>query len=190
LTRHNKEIDMTRHTLRIWLVLTALAGCAGATAAARAAPDGCEILRRTVLRTALVTADGTGAIPALRSRPGQILVCHYTAMAVTRGFAEALTYSNVYVDWQTPDRERGDLCLSGNLAQCYPAGRPGVPVSPGDAAWVADSWYALLHALEPLMPGGFGKDVTRFTRDGLEVGLRQELTRTLQGRSYQEYGVR
>jgi hypothetical protein len=172
--------------MKRWILISAMAvivlGAAPMSRAATAAPDGCVVLEETILRLVRRGADDGALDPLLRLHAGRTLVCRYSAEAITAAFSQAMAQQNIYVSWQTPEEQRGDLCLSGNVAQCYPRGNPAVPLSHDDAAYLAESWYAVLRAVGDAMPQGFRGDVVRFSPAGLAAGLAQELGRSRVGR--------
>ena len=151
---------------------------------------GCRALEQTVHAAVLQASEGGTAMRLQQglAHAGQ-LECSDTARAVTAAFTRAMARGNVYLNWQW-DRDRGDMCLSGDLSQCYPRGNPFVPLPRADAAFVADSWFAVVRALGKSMPQGYFTDVSRFTTTGMAMALDAELERRTGGRLRQGYATR
>lgn len=83
---------------------------------------------------------------------------------------------DLYITWLTPERQRGDACLSRDLAQCYPDQDPLVPLfSVYDAAFVARQWRAVRAAVSAAMPAGTESDVVRFDPEMVGYRLRARL---------------
>ncbi len=166
---------------------------AGATADTREArtTDGCQELESSVYRAVLAASAGWHR-PLTGHAAGAdwTLVCAESTRAVSAGFTKAMMQRNVFLSWTSPDQERGDMCLSADLSQCYPNRNPYVPMGAGDAAFVADSWHAVQRAIAKSMPGGHDRDLTRFAQSGMTRQLDAELARTLRGRSQQAYYFR
>lgn len=161
----------------------------GGTAAGGTAPgtDDCPVLGELVTQAVLEAGDGLKVrlVPGI-PRAG-LLKCRQAALTVTAGFSAAMARRNIYVSWQWPDKERGDLCQSADLSQCYPARNPFVPYSARDAAFVADSWHGVLEAIGQGMPGGYEADFVRFESAALAAGLAAEILRSTSGRTQQTY---
>jgi hypothetical protein len=185
----DKEANMKNRILGALLLAAFVTGAPGPAIAAANPANGCQVLERTVFRTVLVAGSGANTPVFVARQPGRTLVCRFSARAVSAGFTRAMVRRNIFLSWQTPDQERGDLCLSGNLAQCYPRGHAAVPLSQGDALFLADAWYAVMRSLDAAMPGGYAADLARFAVGGLEAGLSRDLRRTLRGRLRQEYDL-
>ena len=175
----------TANKLVALIALLSLGGTAvGGTASGT---DDCPVLGELVTQAVLEAGDGL----KVRLVPGfpraGLLKCRQAALTVTVGFSAAMARRNIYVSWQWPDKERGDLCLSADLSQCYPTRNPFVPYSANDGAFVADSWHGVLQAIGPRMPRGYAGDFVRFESGPLAAGLAAELQRSTGGRSQQTY---
>ncbi|HEX5789391.1 MAG TPA: hypothetical protein VFY03_14500 [Woeseiaceae bacterium] len=151
---------------------------------------GCQALEQAVYAGVLQSSE-RGTAVRLRQDLAHAghLECADTARAVTAAFTRAMARGNIYLTWQW-DRNRGDMCLSGDLSQCYPRGNPFVPLPRADAAFVADSWFAVLLAVGKSMPQGYFADVSRFTSVGMAMALGAELERRTGGRLRQAYSSR
>ena len=162
-------------------ILTGLAVLlVAAAAAAEAGHDGCAILTDTVYRqVALGGRSGWRVASVPRATPGPA-VCADTARAVSKGFTRAMAERNLYITWPTPERQRGDVCLSYDLSQCYPNQDPLVPpLSLYDAAYVVQQWTLVQGTVSVSMPAGTGSDVSRFD----PVSLGQRVQRGLEQQS-------
>ncbi len=148
--------------------------------------DGCRALENSVYSAVLAASSGWRR-PATESGAAPAFVCAESARAVSSGFTKAMARRNVFLSWKSPEQERGDLCLSADLSQCYPNRNPYVPMAVGDAAFVADSWRAVLRAVGRAMPGGHSGDFARFDEPGLARHLDAALGQSLRGRSQQAY---
>jgi len=98
--------------------------------------------------------------------------CRDAVKAVSSGFTQAMAALNVFVTWQTPDRQRGDLCLGHYLSQCYPERDGAVPYGPADAAFVRDAWFAVRRAVDRAASqscGGIVRGVSASRLEGLMV---------------------
>lgn len=156
-------------------VLMALmaAGAANAESSYRA----CTILSDTVYRHVAAGGNGGSRIAMSPVRVPTPTVCRDTARAVSLGFTQAMAERNLYITWPTAERQRGDVCLSHDLSQCYPNQNPFVPMySLYDAAFVVQQWQAVQATVRAAMPAGTASDVSRF--DPVAVGYR--LQRSLQ----------
>lgn len=155
------------------------AGAANADSSFKA----CSKLSDTIYRQVATGGYGgrhTAATPALVPAPA---VCRDTARAVSQGFTRAMAERNLYITWPTRDRQRGDVCLSHDLSQCYPNQNPLVPLfSLYDAAFVVQQWKAVQATVRTAMPAGTASDISRF--DPIAVGYR------LQGKLGKEPGPR
>lgn len=155
-------------------------------------PMACAALEVAVYDSVLRSSAGVAAHPGsgVRQGPAAQLSCRDTARAVSSGFSRAMAERNVYLRWQWPGQESGDLCLSADLSQCYPHRNPFVPFAKGDAAFVADSWNGVLRAVGRAMPRGHAADLARFSVDGLSATLVSEIRRVQRGRAQQAYYTR
>lgn len=175
--------------------LVCMTGLAGAEAREQVGrPVACTALENAVYAAVLSVSAGTSRVAVARGADERNsrgdLLCRDTARAVSAGFARALAERNVYLKWQWPGQERGDLCLSGDLSQCYPNRNPYVPFARGDAVFAATSWDAIVSAVGRSMPQGFREDAVRFEPEGMASRLATELQRRSDGREQQGYYVR
>lgn len=162
-----------------------------ADARERVSADGCRVLENAVFAAVLAASDGTRRSAAGKGgRAGMWLACSDSAQAVSTGFTRAMLERNVYVSWRSPEQERGDMCLSADLSQCYPNRNPYVPMGAGDAAFVADSWNAVRRAVGETMPRGYAADMAVFAVSAVARTLDTELARGLRGRAQQAYYLR
>ena len=179
---------MNKGTANKLVALSALLSLGGAAVAGtESGTDDCPVLGELVTQALLETSDGLKArlVPGF-PRAG-LLKCRQAALAVSAGFGAAMARRNIYVSWQWPDKERGDLCLSVHLSQCYPTRNPFVPFSASDAAFVADSWQGVLTAIGQHMPRGYAADFVHFESAPLAASLAEELRRSTSGRHLQSY---
>lgn len=153
--------------------------------------DGCQVLEHSVYNAVLAASAGWHRPAIVRTvAAAPTVVCAETARAASTGFTKAMSQRNVFLSWKSPDQERGDMCLSADLSQCYPNRSPYVPMGAADAAFVADSWTAVRRAVGKSMPGGPNGDVARFAQPAMTRQLDAELGRSLRGRSQQAYYIR
>ena len=147
--------------MRILTVLAVLlaAGAAHADSGQKA----CAILSDTIHRQMAASGQtGRGSATLPRRIPGPA-VCGDTARAVSKGFTRAMAERNLYITWPTPEGQRGDVCLSHDLSQCYPNQDPLVPLfSLYDAAYVVQQWKLVQATVAASMPAGTASDVSRF----------------------------
>ncbi|GEM_PF-2557161 len=101
--------------------------------------------------------------------------CGNPAQAVSVGFTRAMASLNVFLKWQTPERERGDLCLGHYLSQCYPERHGAVPYSSADAAFVRDAWIAVRRAVDRAASQSCGGIVRGVSASKLERAMAEEL---------------
>lgn len=142
------------------------------------AGDGCAALSSAVYHS--VSAAGLGG---WRSDPSTwypdhsaTLSCDNTATAVSAGFTQAMQTLNLYVTWPTPEQQRGDVCLSHDLSQCYPQQHPFVPTfALSDAAFVMNSWVSVQTTVLDSMPAGAAANVSRFNRNMMNQRLQRRL---------------
>lgn len=144
------------------LTLMAVLLAAG-TANANSGQDACAILADTIYRQMAASGRSGRAIASLPRRITGPAVCSDTARAVSRGFTRAMAERNLYITWPTPERQRGDVCLSHDLSQCYPNQDPLVPLfSLYDAAYIVQQWKLVQATVSESMPAGTASDVSRF----------------------------
>lgn len=158
-------------------------------------PVACAALEDAVYGAVLAASAGTVPVAAAagidaRTGRGGLLLCRDTARTVSAGFTRAMAERNVYLKWQWPGKERGDLCLSADLSQCYPNQNPYVPFVRGDAAFAVTSWNAIVSAVGRTMPQGFRADAARFAPAGMAARLADEVRRQSGGRTQQRYYIR
>lgn len=133
--------------------------------------DACLILTDTIYRQVAAGARSGWRVAALPLRTNEPAVCSDTARAVSKGFTRAMAERNLYITWSSPERQRGDVCLSHDLSQCYPNQDPLVPLfSLYDAAFVVQQWQTVQATIRAAMPAGTASDVSRF--DPVFVGVR------------------
>lgn len=154
-------------------------------------PIACVVLEEAVYESVLRSSAGVAAHrrSAILPGPSALLTCRDTARAVSSGFSRAMAERNVYLRWQWPSEESGDLCLSADLSQCYPHRSPFVPFARGDSTFVADSWNGVLRGVGKSMPRGPAADLARFSADELSAILATEIRRVRRGRDQQAYYV-
>ncbi len=161
--------------------LTVLVMLLMATAASAETGDrACSLLSYTVYQQVAAGGRSGWHVATSPVRIPEPVVCNDTARAVSKGFTRAMAERNLYITWQTPERRRGDVCLSHDLSQCYPNQDPLVPLfSLYDAAFVVQQWKLVQATISASMPAGTESDVSRF--DPVFVGVR--LQRSLQRES-------
>lgn len=141
-------------------------------------PNGCAILAAAVFEQVTASAwyKAGGSPIAAGADPREIAICHQTARTVSAAFTRAMETMNVYVSWQDPRDVRGDVCLSGDLSQCYPHRNPFVPFNAGaDLAFMLSNWSAVqTTTLRFGQPGG-ARDTSRFSPAALNNDLRRSL---------------
>lgn len=101
--------------------------------------------------------------------------CEHAVQAVSAGFTQAMKALNVYVTWQTPDGQRGDLCLGHYISQCYPERDGAIPYGPADAAFVRDAWFAVRRAVDRAAAQSCGGIVRGVSASKLEGAMVEEL---------------
>lgn len=159
----------------ILIVLALVAGAANADVSTL----GCSILSDIVYRQVAGAGPNNwlvAAAPGVRVPP---IECGDTARAVSKGFTRAMAEKNLYLVWPTLERQRGDVCNSHFLSECYPERDPFVPYFPlYDAETVMRKWRTVQATVTASMPAGAASNVSRF--DPVSVGrdLRRNLGTT------------
>ena len=179
---------MNKGTANKLVALSALLSLGGAAVAGtESGTDDCPVLGELVTQALLETSDGLKARLAPGFPRAGLLKCRQAALAVSAGFGAAMARRNIYVSWQWPDKERGDLCLSVHLSQCYPTSqslralfRQRCGIRCGQLAWV-------LAAIGQHMPRGYAADFVHFESAPLAASLAEELRRSTSGRHLQSY---
>lgn len=160
--------------------LVCLSVAAGARPVDRPYEDaGCDRLEAIVYEQVLASRYGmpaTGSIVPM-PRPAMVEACASTARAVSAGYTKAMSRLAVEVTWITPERQRGDVCLSHYLSQCYPNVNPYLaPHGSETYRFVVSSWTAVRDTVYRSMPDGVATDVSRFSAQAFEKQLRSRLT--------------
>lgn len=160
--------------------ITIVALLTAGVASADVSTLGCPILSDIVYRHVAASGNGGRLIaltPAVMPKPVE---CRDTARAVSKGFTRAMAERNLYLTWPTPERQRGDVCNSFYLSQCYPNQDPHVPFfSLYDAAYVVQQWRAVQATVLASMPAGAASDVSRFDPASVSNSLRRSLGRAV-----------
>lgn len=138
----------------------------------------CSLLSHTVYQQVAAARRSGWHVATSPVRFAEPVVCNDTARAVSKGFTRAMAERNLYITWQTPQRRRGDVCMSHDLSQCYPKQDPLVPLfSLYDAVFVVQRWRAVQATISAVMPAGTASDVSRFYPEFVGVRLQRSLER-------------
>ena len=143
------------------------------------------MLSDTVYRHVVERGLGSAGRVAVPSAGGHgLLVCERTTQAVTSGFSKAMQQMNIYLSWKSPERERGDLCASVDITQCYPDQSPYVPYNYGDAVFIRNVWFSVSKAVER---SGESGDTVSFVQAILSRHLQREMHRNVRQTPQQMY---
>lgn len=159
-------------------ILTMLVVLVTGVANADTGNDACALLTHTIHRQ--VAADGRSGwrIASLARGSRGPAICSDTARAVSQGFRRAMAEQNLFITWLTPERQRGDVCLSHDLSQCYPNPDPLVPLfSLYDAAYVVQRWKLVQATVAASMPAGTESDVSRFDPEFIGQQMQRSIER-------------
>jgi hypothetical protein len=141
---------------------------------------GCARLEAIVYEQVLASRYGLPAAGSIVPMPRSPMVeaCASTTRAVSAGYTKAMSRLAVEVTWLTPERQRGDVCLSHFLSQCYPDVNPYLAPDGSDThRFVVGSWNAVRDTVVRTMPDGVATDVSRFSAHAFEKQLRAKLER-------------
>ncbi len=139
---------------------------------------GCDRLEAIVYEQVLASRYGAPAAGSVvpMPRPPMVEACASTARAVSAGYTKAMSRLAIEVSWVTPERQRGDVCLSHYLSQCYPNANPYLaPYGSETYSFVVSSWNAVRDTVYRSMPDGVATDVSRFSAQAFERQLRSQL---------------
>ncbi len=147
--------------------------------------DACDVLSDTVFRHVVERGLGSGGrIATVSTRDPGLLVCDRATQAVTTGFSKAMQQMNIYLSWKSPEQERGDLCASVDISQCYPDQSPYVPYNYGDAVFIRNVWFSVSKAVEQ---SGESDDTVTFVQTILSRHLQREMHRNVRQTPQQMY---
>lgn len=139
---------------------------------------GCDRLEAIVYEQVLASRYGMPAAGSIvpMPRPPMVEACASTTQAVSAGYTKAMSRLAIEVSWASPDRQRGDVCLSHFLSQCYPDVNPYLAPHGSDThQFVIGSWNAVRDTVVRSMPDGVATDVSRFSAQAFEKQLRSRL---------------
>ncbi len=169
------------NSLRAALAVAALFSSTSAAAEARSA-DGCAVLADIVYGEIFVSALFGGHRLPPEPDQGDAASCDQTAASVSAGFTRAMAAMNVHVTWGTA--EPSVVCVTGDLAQCYPLPKSTMPNGALDSASVARMWQIVSGIVSRNMPLGTLADRSSFR----EYELRLVLSDALVNRYWNDYG--
>lgn len=102
----------------------------------------------------------------------KLMICQQTAHAVSSGFSRAMADLHLYVTWPTPEQQRGDVCESVHLSECYPSQDPYMPpMALSSAFFVMNSWKAVQSTVEQTTSA----DASHFSAAALDQQLKFRL---------------
>ena len=166
------------------IALLALSEGRAQTARPFISADGCAILATTVFEQLTMSAWPSPGDRVLPPGESEVLICNQTARTVSSAFTMAMATMNVYISWRDPRDIRGDVCLSGDLSQCYPHRNPYVPITDSsELAFVYASWSAVQAATLRYAEAGGHSNTTRFSPALLKNELRRSMAKSSMLRS-------
>jgi hypothetical protein len=143
------------------------------------AVDGCAKLARVIYTevfSATLYGPGKSGPWIIDQGQGEVSVCTHAAKTVSQAFSSAMLSAGYAVDWPQYDNsgipDRGHLCLSAFLSQCYPERYPLSAVSfDADSERVFRSWSAVSQAVMGQMYNPISSDEVRFRDSDLRLRL-------------------